>query len=122
MLTIGLYYDVIPDKAPLFEQKFNEVLELLKGVKGHKQSFLYRRVDDPFSYAIIGEFETQDDFTAFIRSEAFKHVTTWGREQVLRGAPRHKVYPRSEDMMRPATPASPPPATGGKCPVTGHGG
>ena len=46
MLTIGMYYDVIPDKAKLFEDKFNQVLNLLQGVKGHKQTFLYRRVDD----------------------------------------------------------------------------
>jgi hypothetical protein len=32
-------------------------------------------------------------------------VTTWGREQVLRNAPRHKIYPRSEDMGRPSAPA-----------------
>ena len=122
MLTIGMYYDVIPDKAKLFEDKFNQVLNLLQGVKGHKQTFLYRRVDDPHSYAIIGEFETEPDFLAFIRSDAFKEVTTWGREQVLRGPPRHKIYPRSEDMGRPGH-ASPvvPAAAGGKCPVTGHG-
>jgi heme-degrading monooxygenase HmoA len=106
MLTIGLYYDVIPDKAQLFEEKFFQVLELMKGMKGHKQSFLYRRVDDPYSYAIIGEWETQEDFLNFVRSEAFKQVTTWGREQVLRGAPRHKIYPRSEDMGGPGRPSS----------------
>ena len=105
MLTIGLYYDVIPDKAKAFEEKFFQILEVLKGVKGHKQSFLYRRVDDPYSYAIIGEFETQDDFLVFIRSDAFKQVTNWGREQVLRGPPRHKLYPRSEDMGRPGPPS-----------------
>ena len=105
MFTIGLYYDVIPDKAKDFEEKFLQVLEVLKGVKGHKQSFLYHRVDDPYSYAIIGEFETQDDFVAFIRSDVFKQVTSWGREQVLRGPPRHKMYPRSEDMGRPGPPS-----------------
>lgn len=122
MLTIGMYYDVIPEKAQLFEEKFVEVLKLMKGMKGHQQSFLYRRVDDPHSYAIIAEWDTQEDFTVFIRSDAFKQVTTWGREQILRGAPRHKIYPRSEDMGRPGPPASAPPAaTEGKCPVTGHG-
>ena len=122
MLTIGMYYDVIPDKAKLFEDKFNQVLILLQGMKGHKQTFLYRRVDDPHSYAIIGEFETESDFLGFIRSDAFKEVTTWGREQVLRGPPRHKIYPRTEDMGRPG-PASPAAqsASAGKCPVTGHG-
>ena len=122
MITIGMYYDVIPDKAKLFEDKFFEVLKLMQGMQGHKQSFLYRRVDDPYSYAIIAEWESQDEFSAFIRSDAFKQVTTWGREQVLRRPPRHKIYPRSEDMGRPGPPPSEaqPPAAG-KCPVTGHG-
>lgn len=121
MLTIGMYYDVLPDKAKLFEEKFFEVLKLMQGLKGHKQSFLYHRVDDPNSYAIIAEWDSQEDFTAFIRSDAFRQVTTWGREQVLRGPPRHKVYPRSEDMGRPGPAAAQSPgATTGKCPVTGH--
>jgi heme-degrading monooxygenase HmoA len=122
MLTIGLYYDVIPDKAKLFEDKFFHVLDLMKAMNGHQQSFLYRRVDDPHSYAIIGEWNTQEDFMAFIRSDAFREVTTWGREQVLRGAPRHKIYPRSEDMMRGAPAGEAHAASPGKCPVTGHGG
>jgi heme-degrading monooxygenase HmoA len=123
MITVGLYYDVIPEKAKLFEDKFFQVLDLMKGMKGHGQSFLYRRVDDPHSYAIISEWDAQDDFTAFIHSAAFRDVTTWGREQVLRRAPRHKVYPRSEDMGRPdASAGESPHAATGKCPVTGHGG
>ena len=121
MLTIGLYYDVIPDKAKQFEDRFFQVLDMMKGMKGHQQSFLYHRVDDPHSYAILGEWETQEDFTVFVRSDAFRDVTTWGREQVLRGMPRHKIYPRSEDMMRPSAGATPAPPAG-KCPVTGHGG
>jgi heme-degrading monooxygenase HmoA len=120
MLTIGLYYDVLPHKAKEFEDKFFQVLDLMKGLPGHKESFLYHRVDDPNSYAIIGEWDTQESFTAFVRSDAFKAVTTWGREQILRGPPRHKVYPRSEEMGRPAAPASQ--AAPGKCPVSGHGG
>jgi heme-degrading monooxygenase HmoA len=122
MLTIGLYYDVIPDKAQLFEDKFFHVLGLMNGMKGHKQSFLYRRVDDPDSYAIIGEWDTHEDFMAFIRSDAFHQVTAWGREQVLRGPPRHKIYPRSEEMGRGGPQTTDAQASGtGKCPVTGHG-
>lgn len=100
MLTIGLYYDVIPEKAKLFEEKFFRVLDLMKLMEGHQQSFLYHRVDDPYSYAIIAEWDSQEHFMAFIRSDTFKEVTTWGREQVLRGPPRHKVYPRAEEMAR----------------------
>jgi heme-degrading monooxygenase HmoA len=99
MVTIGLYYDLLPGKGQEFESKFAQVVEAMKGVRGHKQSFLYRRVDDPDSYAIVSEWENRDDFVSFIRSDAFRQVTTWGRENVLRHAPRHKVYPQSEDLM-----------------------
>jgi heme-degrading monooxygenase HmoA len=111
-----MYYDVIPEKAKFFEDKFFEVLNLMRGMKGHQQSFLYRRVDDPYSYAIIAEWDSQDDFMAFVRSQAFREVTTWGREQILRGMPRHKIYPRSDDMGRPGPPAA---GTGQNPPTTG---
>ena len=40
-------------------------------------------------------------FFDFIRSEVFRQVTTWGREEVLRNPPRHKIYPSAEDIGRP---------------------
>jgi heme-degrading monooxygenase HmoA len=102
MVTVGMYYDVIPEKADLFTAKFREVIEALKSVPGHKSSYLYQRVDDPYSYAILSEWDDQDAFLAFIRSDAFRQVTSWGREQVLRSTPRHKIYPRAEDLGRPS--------------------
>ena len=102
MVTVGMYYDVIPEKAPLFTAKFREVIALLDTIPGHKSSYLYQRVDDPASYAIISEWDDQQAFLDFIRSETFRSVTTWGREEVLRNPPRHKIYPRSEDIGRPA--------------------
>jgi heme-degrading monooxygenase HmoA len=101
MITIGLYYDMLPGKGAEFESKFFAVLDAMKGVDGHKESFLYRRVDDPDSYVIISEWGNQDEFMGFIRSQAFRDVTRWGRENVLRRAPRHKIYPRSEDLGGP---------------------
>lgn len=104
MVTVGMYYDVIPEKAPLFVAKFQDVIAALGSVEGHKSTFLYQRVDDPYSYAIISEWESEAPFLAFIHSDAFRQVTTWGREQILRNAPRHKIYPRADDLGRPAKP------------------
>ena len=104
MVTVGMYYDVISEKAPLFTAKFREVLAALDGVAGHKVSYLYQRVDDPDSFAILSEWEDEPAFYQFIRSDLFKQVTSWGREQVLRHAPRHKIYPRAEDIGRPSPP------------------
>ena len=101
MVTIGLYYQVYEDKRSIFEEKFHEVLKAMQGLKGHLDSSLYRKVDDPGAYAILSEWDSQDDFTDFITSETFRGVTRWGMEGILRGRPRHKVYPRSDDLARP---------------------
>lgn len=101
MVTIGLYYDVIAGKGKDFEGKFKAVVDAMQGMPGHKLSYLYHKVDDADSYLIVSEWDDQETFLAFIRSDAFKSVTTWGRENVLRGPPRHKIYPRSEDIGRP---------------------
>lgn len=98
-----MYYDVLPGKGPDFVARFREVVSALEGSPGHRSSFLYQRVDDPDSYAILSEWDDQEAFMSFIRSDAFRQVVAWGREQVLRNAPRHKIYPRSEDLGRPAS-------------------
>ena len=100
MITIGMYYDVIAGKEGVFEEKFRAVETALRSGAGHKESFLYKRHDDPSSYLIISEWETQEAFMAFIRSEAFKAVTDWGKAEILRGRPRHHVY-ETKPMGRP---------------------
>lgn len=103
MVTVGLYYDVLPGKGPEFRDKFRAVVAAMDAsASGHKASHLYQRVDDPDSFAIISEWEDRASFLAFIRSEEFRQVTSWGREHVLRTAPRHKLYPSAEDLGRPA--------------------
>ena len=102
MVTVGLYYDVLTGEGPAFQAKFEAVVDALRGASGHSSSFLYRRVDDPDSYAILSEWDDPEAFHAFIRSSTFREVTAWGRAGVLRSAPRHKIYPRSEDVGRPA--------------------
>jgi heme-degrading monooxygenase HmoA len=104
MVTVGMYYEVLPGMGEAFVARFREVVRALNEATGHKASHLYLDVDDPDSYAILSEWDDQDAFLAFIRSDAFRQVTTWGREQILRQAPRHKIYPRSEDIGRPAGP------------------
>jgi heme-degrading monooxygenase HmoA len=102
MVTVGMYYDVVPGQGPAFRAKFEAVVEALRGAAGHASSFLYQRVDDPDSYAIISEWSDAEAFRDFIRSDAFREVTAWGRATALRNAPRHKIYPRSEDLGRPS--------------------
>jgi chlorite dismutase len=101
MVTVGLFYDVVPGKAPLFTAKFRDVLGLLRLMPGHASSYLYQRVDDPDSFAILSEWSDPNAFFEFLRSDAFRQTADWGREEVLRAAPRHKIYPRAEDLGPP---------------------
>lgn len=103
MVTIGMYYDVIPEKAELFTTRFREVIKLLEALPGHRSTFLYQKFDDPYSFAIMSEWDDPEAFHQFIKSETFRNTVAWGREQVLRGAPRHKIYPRADDMGRPSS-------------------
>jgi heme-degrading monooxygenase HmoA len=92
MTTIGMHYAVVAGKEEEFERGFLNVLEHLKSIPGHVESHLYEDVASVGSYVILSEWETQDAFSAFLRSDAFKQVTAWGKAEILRGRPRHKIY------------------------------
>ena len=92
MITVGMDYHVIDGKQRQFEEKFRAVLTALEQADGHVQSHMYRDIDDDCSYLIVSEWSTQDAFTAFIRSEAFRAVTEWGKAEILYGRPKHYVY------------------------------
>ena len=92
MTTIGMHYDVIPGKEREFEQGFIGVIEHLKQVAGHVESKLYEDVQSTGSYLILSHWESKEDFEAFLKSDAFRNVTSWGKAEILRGRPRHKVY------------------------------
>lgn len=92
MTTIGMHYDVIPGKEAEFEQGFAGVLEHLRNVPGHVQSRLYQDVGERGSYLILSEWESKEQFDAFIQSDAFRSAKSWGRAEILRGRPRHKIY------------------------------
>jgi len=92
MTTIGMHYDVIAGKEEEFEQGFLKVIEHLKTVSGHSESHLYEDVASTGSYVILSQWETHDQFQAFLRSPEFAQVTSWGKAEILRGRPKHKVY------------------------------
>ena len=92
MTTIGMHYDVIPGKEEEFEKGFNGVLEHLKGVAGHVESHLYDDVNARGSYLILSQWETKESFEKFLQSPEFKSAVSWGKAEILRGRPKHKVY------------------------------
>ena len=92
MITVGMNYHVLPGKQKDFEDKFGAVLAALRAAAGHTNSTLWKDVADDASYMITSEWSDEEAFKSFITSEAFRNVTTWGKEQILSGRPQHKVY------------------------------
>jgi heme-degrading monooxygenase HmoA len=92
MITVGMNYHVIPGMQKSFEDKFAGVIDALKAAPGHTSSTLWKDVSDDASYLITSEWSEESAFQEFIRSEAFRAVTNWGKEQILSGRPQHKVY------------------------------
>ena len=92
MITVGMNYHVLAGKQTDFEEKFGAVMGALRAAPGHTNSTLWKDVSDDASYLITSEWSEEQAFHDFIRSQAFKDVTTWGKEQILSSRPQHKVY------------------------------
>lgn len=92
LTTIGMHYEVIPGKEEEFERAFLATLEHLKAVPGHVESHMYEDVASVGSYVILSAWQDKESFDRFIKSPEFAKVTSWGRAEILRGRPRHKVY------------------------------
>ncbi|MFQ5329021.1 MAG: antibiotic biosynthesis monooxygenase family protein [Thermodesulfobacteriota bacterium] len=92
MVTIGMNYKVIDGKGEAFEKAFNNVLNAMKEIEDHTQSSLYKDVNDALSYLIVSEWTSEEAFKAFIASEQFRNVVSWGKENILAGRPTHTVY------------------------------
>jgi heme-degrading monooxygenase HmoA len=92
MITVGMNYHVIEGREKDFEEKFAAVIDTLQAAEGHVTSTLWKDVSDGASYLITSEWSDEQAFTDFIRGEAFRSVTNWGKEQILSGRPQHKIY------------------------------
>ncbi|MCL4316863.1 MAG: antibiotic biosynthesis monooxygenase [Candidatus Thermoplasmatota archaeon] len=91
MLTVGLYYDVVPGKENDFESYFNLVVAEIKKKKGFVSALLYKRVDKPGSYLIYSEWKDRESFEEFIKSRDFSSAKEGGSD-MLAGRPSHKIY------------------------------
>lgn len=93
MVTIGMNYYVIAGKEQVFEDACARVIDTMQGIDGHDESQLYRSVGDGDPvYLIVSRWAGEDAFKAFVSSDAFKKVTNWGAQNILRGRPRHTTY------------------------------
>lgn len=94
MVTVGMNYHVLPGKEAMFEQVFRSVMDVMAKIEGHRASHLYRDVFEPGKYLIVSDWADRAAFDGFIRSEQFRSVANWGKEQVLAGRPTHEYYER----------------------------
>ena len=92
MTTIGMNYEVVAGKEEEFERGFLNVLDLLKTLPGHVESHLYEDVQSVGSYVILSAWQRKEDFEAFLKSPQFAKAVAWGKAEILRSRPRHKVY------------------------------
>ena len=92
LTTIGMHYDVIPGKEAEFVKGFLGVLDLLKTLPGHVESHMYEDVESKGSYVIFSQWQRKEDFEAFLKSPQFAEAVAWGKAEILRARPRHKVY------------------------------
>lgn len=92
MVTIGMNYRVIEGKQKIFEDAFAKVLKAMEGMAGHSRSQLYRAVTDPQLYLVMSEWSDKAAFDAFVGSDQFRAVITWGKEQILSTRPEHHIY------------------------------
>ena len=92
MVTIGMDYRVLDGKQNAFISMFNRVVEIMTSATGHQESKLYQDVNDSCQFLIVSEWTDEDQFRAFIDSATFARVANWGKEQILAGRPRHRVY------------------------------
>jgi heme-degrading monooxygenase HmoA len=92
MITVGMNYLVLPGKEETFEVAFRGVLKAMEAQPGHTESHLWRDTDHPQSYLITSEWSDRAAFDGFIRSEQFRKIANWGKEQILAGRPHHQIY------------------------------
>lgn len=92
MITVGMDYKIIPGKDEEFIKVFTKVLDIIGGSPGHTETHLYRDVYEEHDYLVVSEWSDRAAFDAFIKSDRFKGVVDWGKENVLRERPKHEIY------------------------------
>ncbi len=92
MITVGMDYKIIPGKDDEFIAVFKKVMGIMAAMPGHAETHLYRDVEAEHDYLVVSEWTDEAAFDLFIKSDRFKNVTTWGKENVLRTRPRHEIY------------------------------
>ena len=92
MITVGMNYHVIDGKQSVFEEAFAKVIDALNAAEGHTESKLLVNVADKQDYTIVSQWNDENAFGAFMRSDEFRAVANWGKEEILDRRPSHQIY------------------------------
>lgn len=106
MITVGMDYKIVAGKDEEFLAVFKKVVGIMADMSGHTATHIYRDVDAEHDYLIVSEWTDKSAFDAFIASDRFKGVVTWGKENVLRDRPKHEIY--GSETPPPPPQAAPP--------------
>nr|AAO13707.1 RNAse [Sulfolobus acidocaldarius] len=91
MINVGFYYKIKKGHEKEFEEKFLEIVKILKTTNsGLIEAKLYRSVEDPTEYLMYTEWKDLDSFRNFILSEGYKNTVSYGKT-ILDGKPTHRV-------------------------------
>lgn len=72
MNTISIFLRVFPQKREEFLQAVQSLQYDLKQGQGLSSSILYQDVDDPEQFHLINEWEKDQDYDSYLRSEQFR--------------------------------------------------
>jgi quinol monooxygenase YgiN len=97
MKTFGLNYDVKPEYVAEFTEYTLKVIDAMQGVSGHVETRLYVDAVRSNSMMIYSNWESVEEFRAFMRSDAFK-AAIGETMDMLEGMPSHKVYEQTGDL------------------------
>lgn len=92
MVTVGMDYRVNPGREEEFEKVFQGVVRTLSAAPEHVATRLYRACGSASDYLILSEWTSRAAFEGFVASSAFRQVTAWGMDGILRDRPSHEVY------------------------------
>jgi len=97
MQTIGLNYDVRPERRDDFLSYARKVLAAMDGFEGHDETRLYIDDADANSLMIYSRWASMDNFRTFMGSDGFKQAMG-DTKDMLTKRPSHTVYQATSSM------------------------
>ena len=91
MQTIGMNYDIKPERVEDFKEHTKAVIEAMQDFDGHVETRLYADAFRPNSMMIYSAWDSVEQFQVFMRSDAFRQAIGEPTD-MLEGMPSDRVY------------------------------